>query len=754
MERPFSLVEQEQVPRVEVPTDGVRADKDKQVLYSELLLEAYKSGQQQWREKAQQDDEFRSGNQIPKEIAAELKARRQQPVIINVIHPAVEQAKAMLTTNHPQFSATGREDSDTKTAKMFADLLSYIWQISSGNAQAKTAIDDYYVRGMGALCAYFDPNADFGKGEIFIKSVDTFDVYIDPNAKSRLIEDAAHVIISTIETAEQLQQNYPDILPLLDLAEPESDENWGIGVHSDSYGEDALSRSQDQFHNKYRIIDRYSRVKVQHHHILQPEQVYERVLTEEQFSEFLEERAFIIAEASGKEHYVVHRDDVENTAELYEKTGGLYHYAPDPETGEPVVTPGHEDENPYAIPGTTTAIHPVTMGELLEIEYFTHGQVLVDRIKRVLSVGGLLLYSDVLPISTYPIVPIMNHHRRNPYPQSDVRFVRPLQEQINKLESLIVAHAASSTNVKVWYPEGSVNEKTINEKMAMAGTVAIPYNPDVGGHPVIAAPVPLPGELYRNKDEKKREIEHILGIYAMQQGDVSQSPDTYKGTLAMDEFGQRRIRSKKDDIEDALNVLCRVVIELIQAYYTEHKVIRIARPNNKPVEFEVNRPVFDDIGNVTGKINDVTVGQYDVVVVSGSMLPANRWAQFEYYMELYDRQIIDHIEVLKKTEVVDYEGVLERMDQMRQMMQQIEEMQNYIKDLEGQLQTTTRESIHDKKRVEVEKFKTKLHQLGTRAEGATRLFDARLNDELKKEKESQREKKRKESGGRRTYQRV
>jgi conjugal transfer/entry exclusion protein len=110
--------------------------------------------------------------------------------------------------------------------------------------------------------------------------------------------------------------------------------------------------------------------------------------------------------------------------------------------------------------------------------------------------------------------------------------------------------------------------------------------------------------------------------------------------------------------------------------------------------------------------------------------------------------------VLKKTEVVDYEGVLERMDQMKQMMAQIEEMQNYIKDLEGQLQTTTRESIHDKKRVEVEKFKTKLHQLATRAEGATKIFDARLNDELKKEKESQREKKQKESGGRRVYQRV
>ena len=736
MERPFSLVKHQQAPVIEVPVDGQSSDKDPEVLYSEKLLEAYRPGQQRWREKAAKDDEFRSGNQIPKEVEEELKARRQPPIVINVIHPAVEQAKAMLTTNRPQFSATGREDSDTKTAKMFADILSYIWQISGGNTQAKVSIDDYYVRGMGAIGAYFDPNADFGKGEIFIRQFDPFDVYIDPNSKDRLIQDAAHVIISTIETAEQLQQTHPYILDKLDQAEPEQD-SWDDNVDSDSHGEDATSRFKDHFHNKYRVTDRYSRIKVKQHHVLEPESGFEKVLDDKEFEEFLEEVAFILVDAADKETYAVKEEDVEQTAELFEKTGGVYHFSPDPESGEPVVTPGHEEQNPYAIPGTTVVIMPVSMGELLQIGKLLHEEILLDRVKRVFSIGGLLIYNDVIPVSHPPLVPIMNHHSRNPYPQSDVRLVRPLQDQINKIESLIVAHAASSTNVKVWYPEGSVNEKTMNEKMNQAGGVAIPYNAELG-HPVIQAPVALPNELYRNKDEKKREIEHILGIYAFQQGDTSQSPDTFKGTLAMDEFGQRRIRSKKDDIEDALNHLCKIVVELVQAYYTGHKTMRIVRPNNEPTDIEINRPIYDDVGNVVRKINDITVGKYDVVVVSGSMLPASRWAQFEYYIELYDRQIIDNVEVLKKTELVDYEGVLNRMDQMQQMMQAIEEMQSYIKDLEGQLQTTTRESIHDKKRVEVEKFKTKLHGLQTKAEGATRLFDARLNDELKKEKENRR----------------
>jgi hypothetical protein len=47
------------------------------------------------------------------------------------------------------------------------------------------------------------------------------------------------------------------------------------------------------------------------------------------------------------------------------------------------------------------------------------------------------------------------------------------------------------------------------------------------------------------------------------------------------------------------------------------------------------------------KINDITVGKYDIIVVSGSTLPSNRWARFEYYMELYKSGLIDQTEVLK-----------------------------------------------------------------------------------------------------------
>jgi cell division protein FtsB len=298
---------------------------------------------------------------------------------------------------------------------------------------------------------------------------------------------------------------------------------------------------------------------------------------------------------------------------------------------------------------------------------------------------------------------------------------------------LIVAHASSSANVKVLLPKGSQNVRKLEEEFNKAGTAIIEFDAELGA-PVIAQPIPLPNELYTNKQQVMADIEKIFGIYAVMSGDPNDAPDTYKGTVALDEYGQRRIRSKKDDIEAALNQLGKVAVQLIQKVYTKHKIIRIVQPNNISKETEVNQSIYDDLGNVIERVNDVTVGKYDIQVISGSTLPNNRWARFEYYMSLYERGIIDQIEVLKQTEVVDTEGVLQRMDNLKQMAQDNMAMQEQIKKLEGDLQTFERESVHDRKRVEVEKFKSQLNGVLENLRAASKLYESRVNDELKRRK--------------------
>jgi hypothetical protein len=117
-----------------------------------------------------------------------------------------------------------------------------------------------------------------------------------------------------------------------------------------------------------------------------------------------------------------------------------------------------------AIPGSTTYLEIVTKGDLVDNEVVLSNEIRENRIKLIVSVGNKLMYTRIMPCEVYPIVPMVNIHNRNPYPLSDVRIFKPLQKYINKIRSLIIAHASTSTNVKLLVPRGSVNKKEIEEE--------------------------------------------------------------------------------------------------------------------------------------------------------------------------------------------------------------------------------------------------------------------------------------------------
>jgi glutamate-1-semialdehyde aminotransferase len=171
--------------------------------------------------------------------------------------------------------------------------------------------------------------------------------------------------------------------------------------------------------------------------------------------------------------------------------------------------------------------------------------------------------------------------------------------------------------------------------------------------------------------------------------------------------------------------------------YTEEKIIRLVQPDGVIKETQINQSVTDQFtGYEIGKIHDVTSGRYDIVIVSGSTMPSNRWAQLDTYMQMYQAGLIDQMEVLKKTEVVDTEGVMERMSLINQLQQQNQQLQEELKKVTGDLQTASREEVHAKKRLEVEKFKSGLENPKEKIKAAVSLYDARLQDELQKAKES------------------
>jgi len=140
--------------------------------------------------------------------------------------------------------------------------------------------------------------------------------------------------------------------------------------------------------------------------------------------------------------------------------------------------------------------------------------------------------------------------------------------------------------------------------------------------------------------------------------------------------------------------------------------------------------LYDDKSKEIEIINNITVGKYDVIVVAGSTLPTNRFAELEFYMDAYQKGLIDREEVLKKTEVFDIEGVMQRTDVVGKLQSALKQSQEQIKELRGDIQTRDREAVNLRKRVEVEKFKSGMDKVSSRAEAAGTLFEKRLDDNL------------------------
>ena len=109
-------------------------------------------------------------------------------------------------------------------------------------------------------------------------------------------------------------------------------------------------------------------------------------------------------------------------------------------------------------------------------------------------------------------------------------------------------------------------------------------------------------------------------------------------------------------------------------------------------------------------------------------MPSNKWGEWNVYMEAYQAGLIDKVEALKKTEIFDKAGVLERTDMVAQLQQQLEGATKKIKELEGDIQTREREVYHARQRAEIEKFKATLDSTSARAKAAGTVFEKRLND--------------------------
>jgi len=348
-------------------------------------------------------------------------------------------------------------------------------------------------------------------------------------------------------------------------------------------------------------------------------------------------------------------------------------------------------------------------------------QVQQTRIQVTCIIGQIVLYEKVLDTNIFPLVPVPNIWTNTPYPMSDVRKNKGFQRFLNKVMSLITSHAQASSGLKLLIPQGSIQD--IEDHASF-------------GEPHFPSPQPLSGSILQLPQMVEHYIDLNIGIFEMQQGNTEAAPRTSSGTMMMEDFGQRRSKSKLRDIEGSLKRLGKLIYHLAKSHYGFQKTFRIAQPNNDITEYTVNKKLYDDKTKELQTIeNNLAVGSFDIRVIGNSTMPSNKWGEWNVYMEAYQAGLIDKVEALKKTEIFDKAGVLERTDQVAQLQQQLEGAQEEIKKLSGDLQTSNRAEVQSRKKVEVEKFKGKLKEQEYDSKTQNKVSIDKLSNAVKLESE-------------------
>lgn len=319
------------------------------------------------------------------------------------------------------------------------------------------------------------------------------------------------------------------------------------------------------------------------------------------------------------------------------------------------------------------------------------------RIKVSVVVGDKFLYESYIEGAThYPIVPIPYIHTGTPFPMSLSSSLVGKQEELNKAHQLIIHNANLGSNLRWMYQEGSIPEDEW-ESYSSAPGAKLKYRQGFDP-PTPVMPLPVNQAFTGIVESGKFDMEYLSGMPRTLMGDASSQHDTYRGMLAMDEYGTRTVKEWVSNVfEPALSHLGNVFKEIAQATYTAHKVFRVVQPGAGREEderyVEINKMMYDDYGNAVGMFNDYASARFDVRSVGGSTVPVNRWALIDEYFRWFQAGAIDDIAFLQETDVRDKEKIAQRKSVYAQMKQQIDQYEEAIKDRDGTIETLTRQVI-------------------------------------------------------------
>ena len=281
---------------------------------------------------------------------------------------------------------------------------------------------------------------------------------------------------------------------------------------------------------------------------------------------------------------------------------------------------------------------------------------LIRRIRWTVIADNVRLHDDWSPYKHLSVIPYFPYFRRG----TTVGLVENLigsQELLNKVTSqeLHVVNTTANSGYKV--RAGALTNMTVEEleqKGAQTGLV-IEVNGDPDKDVQKISPNQVPQGLDRISYKAEEHIKTISGVSDSMQG-MDREDVAAKAIQEKKKSGATGLAKPLDSLTRTDYILARNVLDLVQEFYTEERVMTITHDQmtGESEDFTVNQTT------PTGEmLNDLTLGEYDVVVSSIPRRETMEDSQFDQAVALKqlgiaipDSVLIDSSRLMNKREIL------------------------------------------------------------------------------------------------------
>lgn len=291
----------------------------------------------------------------------------------------------------------------------------------------------------------------------------------------------------------------------------------------------------------------------------------------------------------------------------------------------------------------------------------TGGQVtttkkLVKRIRWTVTADNIVLFDDWSPYKHFTVVPYFPHFRYGRTIGIAENLLGP-QEILNKVSSQELHIVNTTANSGYFVEEDSLVNMTTEELEVNGAKTGLVIEYRKGATPPAKIqPNQPPSGLDRISMKAEEHIKTISGVSDSMMGfdraDVAAKAIAYK-----QQRGSVSLSKILDNLERTDWILARNALSLVQTFYTNERIINIT---NDDFAREQEQFVVNQVDPATGVVtNDLTIGEYDIVITSSPYRASLEDSQFEQARALRemgvpipDRILIENSRLLRRGEVV------------------------------------------------------------------------------------------------------